>query len=82
MCLDDTRVTEVVFFWGVTSRSHSCDSVPGETLLSSLGPLNMGKAGSAEMLVYVYLTTWRHIPKKKTVFRILVNCGSIKFHVC
>jgi len=63
MCLNGTRVTEVAVFWGVTSRCHSCANVRGETLLSSLGPLNMGKAGSTEMLVHVYLTTWSHIPK-------------------
>jgi hypothetical protein len=78
MCLNDTRVTEIVVFWGVTScshsganvwgvtsRSHSGANVSGETLLSSSRPLNMGKAGSAEMLVRVYLTTRRHIPENR-----------------
>jgi hypothetical protein len=79
MCLNDTRVTQVVVFWDGTSRSHSGAnvSVANSAFIFRL-PWLWGKQVP---LICWYACTWLHgVTSQKTVFRMLVNSGNLKCH--
>ena len=81
MCPNVTRVTEVVIFLDVTSRSHKSVNVSGGNFAFIVRTPEFG--GNQFPLKSSYACTWLHgVTSQKTVFRILVNSGSIRFHNC